>query len=434
VTDPQDDDRWGDEGAALEQLRGDAPAPDLAEALGGAHVLAELRALVRDADARGAGGERVLILPGVMGSTLGLKGPLWDDLLWLDPVDVALGNLSKIALGDEGVGPAVTPLGVILPAYLALKLHLRRAGFDAVFHPWDWRGDLEPAARGLAKAVLDAPPGPVHLVGHSMGGLVAHLLLAAGPTEARARLGRVVTLGTPTFGAPAAARVVQGTHPTLVRLAALDPRHDPRALASEVFGTFPSTYQLLPWRERWAAPDLDDPATWSGRWARPRADLLARARSIQGVLAGVRPAVAARVLQVVGVDRPTAVGLVRGPDEALAPVTSQDGDGTVPRALALLDGAPAWFVDAEHGGLPNDRRVIAATADLLRGGTTAALATSWSPAAAAPTAPAPDEALPVARRRLQDLGRLLREFVGELSPPRLRTNREDLVRPDPPAA
>lgn len=357
-------------------------------------------------------GERAWILPGVMGSTLGVRGAL-NDVLWLDPINVARGRLRKLAVGPGA--PPVEPLGVILPAYLKLKLRLRFAGIEASFYPWDWRDDLLSVVAALGRALL-AAEGPVHLIGHSMGGLVAQALLALGPAEVRARVANVVTLGTPSWGAPAISGVLQGTHPVLTRLAYLDPAHDPRALARDVFGTFPSAYQLLPWHPRWEGPDLDAPATWSERWPRPRAELLTRARVVQTAVAEARPAIAGRIRQVIGVGHPTPVALAPRADGALAATTSLDGDGTVPRTQAELPGAPAWYVDQMHGALPNDDRVIVATIDLLRAGTTQRLPTDRT-AAVTTQPPAPSGPVPVtttAERRWSwdELRRLLTEFVG----------------------
>lgn len=353
------------------QLR-EAGAGSLADLLGGDEAVRALSDLARAADTAGAGGEQVLVVPGVMGSTLGLRGALWDDVIWLDLVDIALGRLAWLSLDDGD--PRVEPLGVLLPAYLPLKLRLRLAGFEATLHPWDWRLGLRAAAEGLARAVL-AAPGRVHVVGHSMGGLVAQAVLALGPEAVRERLGRVVTLGTPSWGAPAVATVLQGTHPAVARLAALHPGHDARVLARDVFGSFPSTHLLLPWRDRWRGPDLDHPSTWSAAWPAPRPELLARARDEQAELAAARPGVAGRLLQVVGVGQPTVVALDPGdePDDPLATTTSTDGDGTVPRGFAELDGAPTWYSTASHGALPRSLLVVEAVGDLLREGTTARL-------------------------------------------------------------
>ena len=394
-----------------ERLRAARPDPEV-DALAGDEAEA-LRDLALAGDATERSGERAWILPGVMGSTLGLRRVGLDHMVWLDPLCVALGDLRKLALGPSA--PPVEPLGVILPAYLKLKLRLRLAGIDARFHAWDWRGDLLAAVEGLGRALL-AAEGPVHLIGHSMGGLVAQALLALGPAAVRARVASVVTLGTPSWGSPAIAGVLQGTHPVLVRLAHLDPAHDPCALAREVFGTFPSAYQLLPWRPRWEGLDLDTPSTWSERWPRPRTDLLMGARRVQATVAEARPAIAGRVRQVIGVARPTPVALAPREDGALAATTSLDGDGTVPRALAELPGAPAWYVDQKHGALPNDDRVIGATLDLLRGGTTQRLSTDWTAAAHPRGVVQPAPTLAPAGRGLpgswEELRRTLAEFVG----------------------
>src|SRR5262245_46114281 len=58
----------------------------------------QLRDLARDAAARPMrGGPRVLILPGIMGSTLAKKGPLGsENILWIDPVEIALGRLMSL--------------------------------------------------------------------------------------------------------------------------------------------------------------------------------------------------------------------------------------------------------------------------------------------------------------------------------------------------
>src|SRR5207247_9451222 len=59
-----------------------------------------LRDLARDASTRPVrGGPRVLILPGIMGSTLAQKClPGIEDILWINPVEIALGKLTSLKL------------------------------------------------------------------------------------------------------------------------------------------------------------------------------------------------------------------------------------------------------------------------------------------------------------------------------------------------
>ena len=65
------------------------------EAYFGEEQYAELRELAREAASRSVrGGPRALILPGIMGSRLGTRGKLIDDVIWIDPIDIAAGNLS----------------------------------------------------------------------------------------------------------------------------------------------------------------------------------------------------------------------------------------------------------------------------------------------------------------------------------------------------
>src|SRR6185503_1985383 len=108
------------------------------EAYFGEQEYAELRELAHQARSRSVrGGPRALILPGIMGSRLGTRGKLLDDVIWIDPIDIAAGNLPELAL--RGKASRIEPLGVVLFAYLKLKLLLKMDGIDADFHAYDWR-------------------------------------------------------------------------------------------------------------------------------------------------------------------------------------------------------------------------------------------------------------------------------------------------------
>src|SRR3954467_11375786 len=160
----------------------------------GSDSYSQLRDLSRDASTRTVrGGPRVLILPGIMGSTLGKPGPL--TLLWINPLAIALGRLTELAL--NGRSGAVSVKGVVLLAYLKLKLRLKIAGFDADFFPYDWRLSLTQLGASLAAALDKEPSSEVHLVAHSMGGLVARAALLA-PSGAKVK--RLIMLGTPNYG------------------------------------------------------------------------------------------------------------------------------------------------------------------------------------------------------------------------------------------
>ena len=81
---------------------------------------------------------------------------------------------------------------------------LRRAGFDAVAgHYRSMRGTLDENVARVQQQVAELEHGGggrIHLIGHSLGGILALALLRADPQ----RYGRVVLLGSPVAGCQAA--------------------------------------------------------------------------------------------------------------------------------------------------------------------------------------------------------------------------------------
>jgi hypothetical protein len=179
---------------------------------------------------------RVFIVPGIMGSQLGLtrREPLPHDILWLDPVDIAAGRLKLLKPShDDGV----VSLGVVLYTYLRLKLHLQAAGFNPTFHDYDWRLGVDVLGQALAERLRLEPAKRVMLVAHSMGGLVSRAALALAGTG---HVQRVVLLGTPNFGSFAPVQALRGTYAVVRKIARLNQRQSAEWLAEKVFNAFPS--------------------------------------------------------------------------------------------------------------------------------------------------------------------------------------------------
>jgi pimeloyl-ACP methyl ester carboxylesterase len=88
------------------------------------------------------------------------------------------------------------------------RRRLRQAGFGvSSFAYRSLARSLNQNASLLAAAIAGLPgPGPVHLVGHSMGGIVILHMLALHRVQ---RLGRVVLVGTPFQGSAAADRLAR---------------------------------------------------------------------------------------------------------------------------------------------------------------------------------------------------------------------------------
>ena len=83
-----------------------------------------------------------------------------------------------------------------------LRLRLARAGFKT--HQFVYRSvsvDLDANAQRLTDYLGRVPGDTVHLLGHSLGGVIA---VRALQTLAPARIGRVVCLGSPLRGSTAA--------------------------------------------------------------------------------------------------------------------------------------------------------------------------------------------------------------------------------------
>ncbi len=380
--------------------------------------LAQLaRAACRAAPA--AGSPRALIVPGIMGSQLGFprREPLPRDILWVDPVDIGFGRLTELAMpGVSGAGSAATQYGVVLYSYLRIKLHLRAAGIDAVFHCYDWRLGIDTLGRELAQRLQAEPAAKVSLVGHSLGGLVSRAALACPGGD---KVQRVVLLGTPNSGSFAAVQALRGTYSVVRKIARLDWRHTAEALAATTFNTFPSLYHMLPPGGHSGAIDLFDPSAWPGSGPQPVPALLESARTIGRVLAPPDP----RCASIVGVGQETVTAAVRRRDQFVYTIT-RHGDGTVPVACARLEGVRNFHAAVSHSDLTRDRTVAAAVVDLLRNGSTRRLPSDWTSGSLA-EAQVSDRELGRTQTEKVDWARLppdeRREFLQNLNePPQLR--------------
>jgi pimeloyl-ACP methyl ester carboxylesterase len=369
---PYDRFAWSDTQIEQWLLEG-AHADELAAYFGAAEYRA-LRTLARRAHRTPleAKALRVLVVPGIMGSQLGLKrtGGLPDDIVWLDPLDIQLGRLTVLTVG---AGAAVVPLGAVLYSHLRLKLALRARGFAAEFHDYDWRLGVAELGRALAERV--AAVERIAIVAHSMGGLVARAALKAPGTRHVARL---VLLGTPNLGSCAALQALRGTYAVVRKVARLAAQPSAEALATEVFSSFPSLYDMLPTGDWSGRANLLEREAWPRSGPQPRAELLERARATQSLLASAD----ARCAAIVGVGEETVTAVARRRDDFVYTLTRR-GDGTVPAASAVLPGAPCAYARVAHSDLTRDPLVAAAVVDFLERGATARLPARWTSASRA---------------------------------------------------
>ncbi|MDF0674797.1 MAG: CHAT domain-containing protein [Nitrospira sp.] len=345
---------------------------DLLKSYFGEAQYQELRELATQAQRRTVrGGPRVLILPGIMGSTIGKGRSILDDVLWFDPVDIARGRLSQLAL--DGSPDNFTALGAIPLAYTGLRLRLKSAGFDAEFHYYDWRKGLDVLGEGLVTQLQAESVEQVGLVAHSMGGLVARAAITRDSSVTR-KISRLVMLGTPNHGSFAPVQAIRAVYPVVKQVAAIDLVHDAEELSSLVFTTFPGLYQLLPTKEVFNDVDLFEVDSWPTEGPKPQQSLLVQVPPVQQSLAPADD----RFFLIAGVNQETVVDLELRDNEFVYQ-QSIEGDGTVPKAFAELEGTKTYYIEESHGSLPNNRLVAQATIDILQQGDTSLLPQQWAP-------------------------------------------------------
>ncbi|MDQ4070554.1 MAG: hypothetical protein M3203_13945, partial [Actinomycetota bacterium] len=351
----------------------------------------------------------VFVLPGIMGSNLWADEGGGDrDRVWLNPLRLMKGDFARlrVAGGQERI-----EAGGLYRGYLPLVMALD-ASWEVVPAGYDWRLPLEEAADSLAARIeqrAGGQPMPAHLVCHSMGGLVARMLMARrrdvweaidSPGD-RAKGGRLVMLGTPTLGSFAIALALSGDDHLVQWLARIDIRNDRDQIVA-ILRTFPGAYQLLTSPLATIAEsdhrELYDAGSWQSSTI--AADHLAAAGDTHRLLAdtGFDPE---RMFYVAGAGHPTPAA-VKVDGERFTYRMTAAGDGRVTHELGIprhAGGDPVfgkdrvWFSPASHGDLPKDRDVVAAVRDILHRGATAQLATT-PPARARGGAVAEDRWIP----------------------------------------
>ena len=344
----------------------------------------------------------VFVVPGVMGSHLDVPDGAHRDHVWINPLRLVAGEFARLKLRPD------TPSGRVLPAglyrtYLPLVLALDER-WDVIPVSYDWRLPIEASADGLATAIrghFEQGVGPAHLVCHSMGGLVARMLIAnhrdvwdaLDRPDDRGKGGRLVMLGTPNRGTFSIGLALSGDDRLVRWLAALDLVNSRKDIRS-VLASFPGLYQLL--AAPGAGPDgsdterMYDASCW--RDGRISADLLAQARTTHATLRD-RGFDRDRMYYVAGSGHETPEAVKVGAEGGFRYRMTRAGDGRVPHALGLADETGAllfdgrtWFTEAEHGALTTDGNVVRAVDGILRDGTTRLLAETRPPLPAARSA------------------------------------------------
>lgn len=311
---------------------------------------------------------RVAVINGIMGSLLDRRyKDTTTKRIWLAYLRLFNGAMSELRMGLDG-GPADPDIEIFVSglhkSYWKLLLELDTA-WQVLPCPFDWRLDLDRSAEALAQRLQHWAQGePVHIVAHSMGGLVARRMIQRFPDlwaalddrEGHRRGGRLIMLGTPNQGSFIIPLTLTGEEKAVRRLALLDRKHGLKATQGTV-STFHGPYQMLPSPEVDLGDehrDLFKSSVWGSVPHHP--DLLELGRRFQQSMAQVESH--DRLIYVAGYDfeTPARVRIEKPGDFRYQ--TTLDGDGRVPHSLGLLDGVPTYWVREAHGKLPESDLVL----------------------------------------------------------------------------
>jgi pimeloyl-ACP methyl ester carboxylesterase len=350
----------------------------------------------------------LIFVPGVMGSLLlsRSKGGVW----WIDPRTRK--HLNDLRLSSDGTAdydPSndIAPFSTD-PSYEPfLTAVLQCADFGHVLFPYDWRKPLIRSAAALRDLVVQtyAANGnaPVHLVAHSMGGLMVRTALMEHGDEMWPCIERIVFVGTPHYGSAAIAGYLKNHLWGFEMLAVLGLYLDRPTFRSlhGVLGLLPAPYGIYPgtrsndpqpWHggrsdDAYVHPcanfDLYDAQSWALDLSPAEAEHLgqvlegaaALSKALHEAHHNLRQDLRDRMLIIAGVGYQTLFRLEYrsgffGLWEHTVKVTSRvpgdlhrEGDGRVPLASAMLEYVPMRYVRGIHGGLPN---IPAVSAEIFR--------------------------------------------------------------------
>lgn len=380
-------------------MAADGPsAAILAECLGG-DALAEYQQLAARLDSSHLGASEpanLIFLPGVMGSSLnsaGLGGIWWLDVL--NRRHIRDLRLSADGETDHDPRARIEPVG-LMGAYEGFLAATYASGkFAHLALPYDWRKPLHSSAGRLREAIAGASEesgGPVHIVAHSMGGLLARLTLMTYP-ELWESIGRVVFIGTPHYGSPAIAGYLKNHLWGFESLALLGRYLDRSAFRSlrGVLNLMPAPADVYPGAAPGAHPcanfDLYDAAAWRldlnpGERAELQAaldDTALMYRDLHAWHERLDTELRERMAVIAGVGQRTLFRLAYQPGfgfhwRHMDRITRREpgnvhreGDGRVPLASAALSGVEIRYVDAEHGKMPTVPAVYQDAFRFLRG-------------------------------------------------------------------
>ncbi|MEO1259249.1 MAG: CHAT domain-containing protein [Bacteroidota bacterium] len=214
----------------------------------------------------------VILIPGIMGSNLDHKvkqpttknntanGPKQGyEEIWLDYDQLIKGGLERIFSLVEDIRAE----SIIRTSYQKLGEYLKTNKYQVVVLPYDWRQSVKKASDALKDQVNDILEKekklseikgqpvkiPIHIVAHSMGGLVVRQLMLSHKAtweQLNEQVDfRCLLLGTPWYGSYLMAQTLLGKSSTIKLLALADQKNSRKDLLRS-FVKFPGLWELMP--------------------------------------------------------------------------------------------------------------------------------------------------------------------------------------------
>ncbi len=341
--------------------------------------ISQKQELLRSRAARVKGDKPIVfVLPGIMGSHLQVN----ENRIWLDMLDIATGGMRRLKIDSSGVSAE----SLVSSTYADLVEFLEQQENDVIPYPYDWRLPISTEAGRFARdletklQLAEEHKQPLHIIAHSMGGLVARMAFALNP-DLWDRLvgckGRLLMLGTPHKGSHVITRALVGQEKMVKYLALVDFRHSQKELL-KILSAFPGILQLLPFKH--GAPDMMEIGTWKkladadgSGWITPTKQSLDETKSFWNKI-GKFKMNHERMLYIAGKApaTPMDVKLVssKGGAQKIVFMATAKGDGRVTWESGIPSNIRCWYANTSHGSLADHNKAFSGFLELLQSGDT----------------------------------------------------------------
>lgn len=340
--------------------------------------------------------KKIFILGGTLGTQLLDLGVNPPRTVWADKAEIMKGSIHSMRLAADGINPGPPHGAALLPGpYVPDYMHNLSTviaadlnpstGWEVEQKPYDWRKSIESTGAILASQVTALPPAdlPVTMVCHSQGGLVARACWRALELAGlSAKVRRIITMGTPHYGAYPLLNVFLGIDPWVVSVVnqinavwqiytgTQTPQIRPYTaqVIGQIAATWPAYYEMLPFV---GGPGPTDPqilgifnASNYGATMGVSQSWLDHARlQFQGRMtqpSSFPPTHVMTCFVAGGTPTWATTNPFRGIDWRRLPsqMLGADGDGRVIVQKQQIAGAKIINVTGEHGTLPDNTAIL----------------------------------------------------------------------------